>query len=374
MDITRESGNWYQAGAAMTEENTEYKTDDRCHVDSLLNISEESFAKETLHGMHVQSAWEQVKGWNECPPLACLLQLQNKYKPAKIGEHEFHCLLCIDATLSQKPEEDHCANSESSETNCSLAEDHKVKNSLFPTIHLETPPISPSENSGSDTGWNSFKYETKATIQAESCKVTERAKLHRLQDTLPTLVYIKLAMQCPMMKKKGIIKKFSVLPPVKGSGYPRGTRLRRVAASTLCLSDSLTAETRSCGLPLTGEGHVEGEDGSPGANSGTEIFEDSHRSLTAKCYQSPPSKQLLSTFSIRLPKRCGSSLKSFEDTLSRAADLVGRKIKNDSPIRAAVNNNQGHNQKQTQNELPALLGTRVPMQAMSHRIAYTSNA
>ncbi|XP_064192196.1 uncharacterized protein LOC135255238 isoform X2 [Anguilla rostrata] len=369
MNITRESGNWTQAGADMTED-TECKTADRYHVDSLLNISEESFAALSLYGMPVQSAWEQVvKGWNECPPLACLFQLQNTCKPVKTGEHEFHCLLCIDANLVQKPEEDHCVNSESSVTICSLPEEHKGENSLCPPIHLETLEISPSENSFSDTEQDNFKYEKTTTIQAESSKVIGRA---RPPDTLPKLTYMKLAMQCPIMKEKGIINKFSVLPPVKGSGYPRRTRLRSLAASTLSSSGSLTAENISCGLPLTGEGHAVGEDVSPGTNSGAEALEDGNRSFTAKCYQSTSSKQLLSTFSIRLSKR--SSLNSFDDTLSRAADLVGRKIKNASPIRAGMNNNQAHNQKRTETELPILFGTRVPMQAMAHRIVYTSHA
>ncbi|KAJ8272296.1 hypothetical protein COCON_G00111550 [Conger conger] len=341
-------------------EDTDCRTADRCHVDSLLNISEESFAKISQCGMPVQSAWEQVvKGWNECPPLACLFQLQNKCRPDKSGEHEFHCLLCIDANLVQKLEVDQCANSESSETKCSLAED---------TEHLEAPQISPSENFCPDAEQDSFKYEKTTTIQDESCKVTGRAKLKRLPDTSTMLTYMKFAMQCPIIKEKGIINKFSILPPVKGSGYPRAARLRSAAACALSSPDSLTAVGRSYSLSLTGEGHVEREC----VSAGVEILEYSHRSLTAKCYQSPPSRRLMSAVSTSLPKRC-SSLNSFEGTLSRAADFVGRRIKNESPIRAAVNN-QGYNQRRTENELPILLGTRVPIQAMSHRIVSISNA
>ena len=40
------------------------KKADRCHVDSLLNISEESFAKVSLYGVPIQSAWEQVSKGN----------------------------------------------------------------------------------------------------------------------------------------------------------------------------------------------------------------------------------------------------------------------------------------------------------------------
>ena len=199
-------------------------------------------------------------------------------------------------------------------------------------------PKSPHQKTPVQTQSGTVAYmKKKTTIQAESCKVTGRAKRHRRPDTLPKLTYIKLALQCPIMKEKGIINKFSVLPPVKGSGYPRGARLKSAAVSALSSPDSLTAETRSCGLFLTGEGHVEREGVSAGAKSYAEVLEDSHRSLTAKCYQSPPRKQLLSTFSISLPKSFGFSLNSFEDTLSRAADFVGRKIKNDTPIRVAVN-------------------------------------
>ncbi|KAJ8398533.1 hypothetical protein AAFF_G00420610 [Aldrovandia affinis] len=88
----------------MTEEDTEWnaqdsKTTDRNHVDSLLDISEESLVKEFPYETHVQAWGEAVRGWDECPPMDRLFELQKRWLWLS-KEHQFKEGKCGDLQLN----------------------------------------------------------------------------------------------------------------------------------------------------------------------------------------------------------------------------------------------------------------------------------
>ncbi|KAG9338047.1 hypothetical protein JZ751_027211, partial [Albula glossodonta] len=290
MDSSSESGSWTATDSDeddSTEEEVKRKTPDRSHVDSLLDISEASTANESRYEVYVKSAWEEAK-----------------------------------------PEDDHRADLESSAANYILAED---KTTPFPKMHLERSSRSPSTDPGSKTELHGSKDKEKAGVPTVSDnKETERAKQPVPREALSKLAYIKFAMQCPLEKEKGIMKRLG-------------------------------------GIQTLGAGRVEGTEILPDADRATIVPQDSCLSLTIKSYRSPIRKKLLPEFTISMPKRCGSPVRSLHNSASQAAHH--RRIKSDTPIKQAlIINSQGDNWRRTQPRIPAILGTRLPLVTAPSRI------
>ncbi|KAJ8343777.1 hypothetical protein SKAU_G00311060 [Synaphobranchus kaupii] len=83
MDILQESALLPTEENSVKVQDAEWnvcQTPDRRHADALLNISEDSFAKEgDAYELSIESGWEEaIHGWVRSPPLACLFQNQKK--------------------------------------------------------------------------------------------------------------------------------------------------------------------------------------------------------------------------------------------------------------------------------------------------------
>ncbi|XP_022045978.1 uncharacterized protein LOC110948652 [Acanthochromis polyacanthus] len=88
-----------------TQEDTVWETEravERRHVDSLLDVSEESVVKELEpHEYHCYSGWEEaVWGWARVAPLSCILLTQKRHKKPKQKEADNPTPLFVDPTPS----------------------------------------------------------------------------------------------------------------------------------------------------------------------------------------------------------------------------------------------------------------------------------
>ncbi|KAG5834325.1 hypothetical protein ANANG_G00260340 [Anguilla anguilla] len=351
----------------VTEDDTQWKalicrTLDRKHVNRLIDHSDASFSKEFSSQLHVESGWEEaVQGWSRCAPMFCLFQLQKKCKKARTGDNDYHCLLCIDVKLSQNAEPDFAASSESSEANCCLAEARENKGIAVPTKYQRRPSTSPSAICCPNTELHGHKAREKATSQAEfGDKMTNAFEetMSRLATNVPE--------QRPLDKGKEVMENLIVFPPAHFPWRTVGLTVRSMGTCSLTTTDSLTAENGSYGIPATVEMCDEGEEAIPASRMDMKISEDNYGRLTPKYRSCHSSKNLLSAFSIGIPRRYVTS----SDALPHAASLLGRKAKYDNQHRIPTKSRQGHRTTQTEPCLPVLLGTRVPILSASHRILY----
>lgn len=84
------------------QEDTDEETAGRTHVDSLLDVSEESFMKEVEpHEYHCYPGWEDaVWGWARVAPLSCILLTQKRHRKPKHKEADNLTPLFVDPTPS----------------------------------------------------------------------------------------------------------------------------------------------------------------------------------------------------------------------------------------------------------------------------------
>ncbi|XP_038556706.1 uncharacterized protein si:ch73-103b9.2 [Micropterus salmoides] len=78
-----------------------YKTPERRHVDTLLDISEQDFLTELEpYEYHCYSGWEEaVQGWARVAPLSCILLTERKYRKPKHKEADNPTPVSIDPTI-----------------------------------------------------------------------------------------------------------------------------------------------------------------------------------------------------------------------------------------------------------------------------------
>ncbi|XP_064168639.1 uncharacterized protein si:ch73-103b9.2 isoform X2 [Anguilla rostrata] len=398
MDMLQESSLLVDEEIRGKVQDTEWnacQTPDRRHADALLNISEDSFAKdEDAYELSIESGWEEaIQGWGRSPPLACLFQIQKKSRKSKAADGDYHCLLCIDVKHLRHAESEHSTHSLfDSEGNGSSDQHHHCEGSKCPLVCLKSLAKHPSNVSPSVTEHHTCKETMKQALCGDEAFL-EASRL-TLVETFPESANTHhLDSQCAKMPEKdrnvsAIMNSFNVLPPVKAQGASdqqspalRGTEGTENKSAAHGISDGpglhgTLGTGERAGVEKICEFIQAGMASDvPEARCGT--FPSEHQGLSGLRWSPQPRKHLRFALGIQNAKKRDPPLNIVGDLFPRTGYRLVRNIKYEDLSRVSVRNTHGHRLyialkarsiTETDSQLPALLGTRVPLPASSHRL------
>ncbi|XP_015223705.2 uncharacterized protein C16orf46 homolog isoform X1 [Lepisosteus oculatus] len=400
-----------EAGAAETEPGCPAL--DRRHVAALLQASEEVGRKDgEPYEIHVKAGWEEAaQGWGRSSPFACLFQSPKKGKKPNHVDAEYHCLLCVDVVqLSQLHSSDPFDSSAPGlqKPGSSSSSDSPLERPLAPAILHKRSESQPRATSAPNKeSYTPEVYDTHYfRLLCKQVKKPSVTDARRPVDTklcvpgeITALHYTGVRPeQWPSMKKRDreevlVVNSFAVLPPVKSSGSSKpGCQYSAVRGEFFpSRSETGTGGHGSSDLLEAKERN--------GVERGEEVTPDTHNMDIQNCqeeeashtsgpldpvvwhWQPPifPGKQFFTSFSIPASKKSDISFTATGHMPSRVMNNTGRNVKQDDSSRLGLSKN-GHNHKvyiglksknaikQSEPELPVLLGTRVRIPASSHRL------
>ncbi|KAL4642081.1 hypothetical protein GN956_G10608 [Arapaima gigas] len=382
-------------GAAADEEDERIVESDagryraeRVSVAALLRISEENAVTEDgPYEWSAESGWDKaIQGWPQSPPLSCLFQTHRKGKRCKTEDKDFHCLLCIDAVLSERLDLENMADcaAKGYKSNPSPSEDLRIKGSFASTLLTRKASSQHVAVGHRDSEEHVLQACDNATEQVElGDRTSEDTRLHAPDET--SLQIYNLASQWPLVRETchkvaQTINSFSVLPAVRagGPGNPRSPSTQEKNETTFSKAPSykLSAEAGLQGVSEAGEkpGAERSHEITMDVPAGTAALEYSARPLPCS-WPLHPGRNLLTTFSICVPKGEEPPFSSIEGTVPRVVYPFGKYVKQDDISTVANNQTQklctglkSKNMKRPEPQLPLLFGTRVAIQASSHRL------
>ncbi|KPP61793.1 hypothetical protein Z043_120068, partial [Scleropages formosus] len=323
---------------------------DRVSVAALLRISEESgVTEEGPYEWSVESGWDEaIQGWAQCPPLSCLFHTQRKGKKCKTEEKDFHCLLCIDAMLMERPDSEHLGDTaaKSFKSNPSPTEDPRPKG-------FTASALLARKGSSQHVGFGYRETEEQILGASENAgeqvdslyRTAEGGQLHLLEET-PLQMY-NVATQWPLVRDTchnvaQTINGFSILPAVRpaGSCNPRSPSTPEKSETTFgrATAHRLAAEA---GPPATGEkaGAERSQEITADMLAGTAASENGTRPLPCS-WPLHPGRNLLTTFSVCVPKGEEPPFSSLVGTVPRVIYPFGRYVKQEDLSTVAGGNGQ----------------------------------
>ncbi|XP_041077266.1 uncharacterized protein si:ch73-103b9.2 isoform X2 [Polyodon spathula] len=396
---------------AKTEKDEEIEVNefDRKCVDALLDFSEELNRRdEDPFECYVHSGWGDVtQGWGLSSPFACF-QIQKKSRKSKQADTEYHCLLCLDAVQQlseQNSSKGANAAFESSKPACCSADSAPTESLLAPVIYRRrsfaaSTPI--RSNSNLNTNSINQLLSKQAKEQSQLCK----GKSEDAEASAPEETANKLndnLIRCKSAKETGrsealVINSFAVLPPVKPAGPSYQRRLSSANKSEIIDSASTannrTASSRSDKTPKAEARKAD----TPGIQK--DLNQPQSREITVASLvprspaqsepglwhtQSPyiPSKHILTAYRIHTLKKTEASFSTTGILHGRVTQSSGRNLRQEDLSTVTFNKN-GQNHKllfglkpkniirgtnpPSQQALPVLSGTRVPIPVSSHRL------
>ncbi|XP_033898087.2 uncharacterized protein C16orf46 homolog [Acipenser ruthenus] len=387
----------------------ELNESDRKCVDALLDFSEElSRRDEDPFECYIHSGWGDVtQGWGMSSPFACF-QIQKKNRKSKQADTGYHCLLCL-AAVQQLSEQNSpkgaSAALESSKPACRSADNALTESPLAPVIYRSRSCTASTPIRGnSSLKANSMNQllSIQAKEQSQLCKgKSEDAEASAPEETANNL-NDKLV-RCQSTKETGrsealVINSFAVLPPVKPASPSYQRRPSSAKKSEIIVSPSTannrTTSSRSDRTPKA----EERKDDTPGTQKDLNQPQDGEISVASLMprapaqsepglwhWQSPyiPSKQLLTAYRIHTAKKTEASFSTTVILHGRGTRSSGRNLKQEDLSTVTFNKN-GQNHKllfglkpiniirgtdpPSQQTLPVLSGTRVPIPVSSHRL------
>ncbi|MGH0115724.1 UNVERIFIED_CONTAM: hypothetical protein FKN15_046909 [Acipenser sinensis] len=337
-------------------------------------------------------------------PFSCF-QIQKKNRKSKQADTGYHCLLCLDAVeqlSEQNSPKGASAALESSKPACRSADNALTESLLAPVIYRSrsytaSTPIRGNSNLKANSMNQLLSIQAKE--QSQLCKgKSEDAEASAPEETANNL-NDKLV-RCQSTKETGrsealVINSFAVLPPVKPASPSYQRRPSSAKKSEIIVSPSTANNSsRSDRTPKA----EERKDDTPGTQKDLNQPQDGEISVASLMprapaqsepglwhWQSPyiPSKHLLTAYRIHTAKKTEASFSTTVILHGRGTQSSGRNLKQEDLSTVTFNKN-GQNHKllfglkpkniirgtdpPSQQALPVLSGTRVPIPVLSHRL------